>query len=54
MIRSESGNALFYILIGVVLFAALGMAVSSSMRGGGNAEAIQEDRAKILSDELLN
>ncbi len=50
--NAESGNVLFIILIAIALFAALSFAVSNIMRSG-NAEAISEQRASILADEIL-
>ena len=49
----ESGNVLFLILIGVALFGALSFTVANIMRSG-NPEAIGEQRASILADEILN
>lgn len=51
--RNESGNVLFFILIGVVLFAALSYTVSNMMRGG-SAETIQAERAKVLAGEIID
>lgn len=50
--KAESGNVLFIILIAIALFGALSFAVSNMMRSG-NAEAISEQRASILADEIL-
>ncbi|MCB9963730.1 MAG: hypothetical protein H6855_01325 [Rhodospirillales bacterium] len=47
----ERGNVLFYILIGVALFAALSMAVSYSGQSGGGA--ITEEKASILASEVM-
>lgn len=48
---SESGNVLFYILIAVVLLAALSYAISESTRG--NVQQLSEDRARIYAAEIL-
>ena len=50
----ERGSALFYILIAVVLFAALSYTVSNMMRGDSSAEMVGEERAKVLASEILN
>lgn len=49
-LSSESGSALFYILIGIVLFAALSFTVSQINRGGGdiNRELYQLQGSEIL------
>lgn len=52
-VRAESGNILFIILVAIALFGALSFAVSNMMRSG-NAEAITEQKASILADEMLN
>lgn len=49
----ERGNVLFYILIAVVLFAALGFTVSNMMRGG-NADMIGEENAGLYAGEILD
>lgn len=49
--RGESGNVLFYILIAIVLLAALSYAVSSSSRSGSGD--ISNERAKLAASELL-
>lgn len=51
--QAEKGSVLFYILIAVVLFAALSYSVGTMMRGGGENQVGQE-RAKILAAEVLN
>lgn len=51
--QSESGNVLFYILIAVVLFAALNFTVGNMMRGG-NADMIGEEQAKLYAGEILD
>ncbi len=51
MRRSERGNALMYVLIGVVLFAALGYALSQSSRG--STSALTEERTKLAASEII-
>lgn len=51
--QKERGSVLFYILIGVVLFAALSYTVSGMMRGG-DATMINEERSKLLAGEILD
>lgn len=49
--NSQNGSILFYILIAVILFAALSYAVSTMMRGaGGSASKEQES---LQADEVL-
>lgn len=47
----ESGNALFYILIGAALFAALGFAISQS--SSGSSMALAKERSNIAAAEIL-
>jgi len=49
--NNESGNVLFYILIAVVLIAALSYAVTRSNQGGGGA--VSEEKAKLAASELI-
>lgn len=51
--RAQAGSALFIILIAVTLFAALSYVVAQMMRGG-SAEAITEEKANLMADEILN
>ncbi len=51
--QAERGSALFYILIGIVLFAALSYSVSSMM-SGGSAESIGQEQAKLFGGEVLD
>ncbi len=48
---SQRGSVLVYILIAVALFAALGFAVSTMMRGSGN---IGDEKGGILVSEILS
>jgi len=52
--KNQRGNVLIYILIAVVLFAALGFTLSRSMRGDSDAGALSDDRADMLAQELIN
>lgn len=47
----QSGNVLFLVLIGVVLFAALSYAIMASNRGGG--KDLSDDKAKLAAAEIL-
>lgn len=47
----ESGNVLFYILIAVILLAALTYAVAQS--GRGSVSQISEEKSKLLASEIL-
>jgi hypothetical protein len=49
----QRGSALFVILVGVVLFAALSYTVAQMMRGG-NPMIINEEKSRLYADELLN
>lgn len=51
--ENERGSVLFYILIAVVLFAALSYTVGGMMRGG-DATMITEERSKLLAGEILD
>ncbi len=51
MIRDQSGNVLFYILIGVALLAALSYTVAQTNRGG--AEGIGKEKAAIVASEII-
>ena len=49
--HTEQGNALFYILIAVALLAALSYSVANS--GRGNVAQLNEDRARLYANELI-
>ncbi len=49
---SQSGNVLFYILLCIALFAALGYAFSRGSTGG--AQAISDEKAKLYASEIIN
>jgi hypothetical protein len=49
--NSQNGNVLFYILIAVVLLAALSFAVMQS--GRGNISAVTEEKARMLATEII-
>lgn len=48
---AESGNVFFYIMVAIVLFAALSYAVSQSNRG--SVSAMSEEQAKLAATEIL-
>lgn len=56
ILSSEKGSALFFILIAVVLFAALSYAVSNMMRGGmsGGSTSISQEKTNIYAGEVLD
>lgn len=49
----ERGSAIFLILIGIVMFAALSFVVGGMLRGG-NTDMIDEEKAKLYAGEILN
>jgi len=51
MIRNQSGNVLFYILIGVTLLAALSYTVAQTNRGG--AQSVSKEKAGIVASEVI-
>lgn len=52
--RSQHGNALFIILIGIGLFAALSYAVSQMLNGGGTTGSITKETAALKATEILD
>lgn len=51
--QKQNGNALFIILIGIVLFGALSFVVSQMMQGGGGAN-INDERVNLEAQSLLS
>lgn len=51
--RSESGNALVYVLIAIVLFAALSFTLSRNS-DTGEAGGLAEDRAEIYASQIIS
>ncbi|MCB1783020.1 MAG: hypothetical protein KDI13_03420 [Alphaproteobacteria bacterium] len=51
MMRGQSGNVLFYILIAVGLLAALSYVVAQSSRG--SVTRLSEDKARLYASEIL-
>ena len=49
---SEKGSVIFFILIGVALFAALSYSVASMIRQG-SPEMITEQKAQLMADEIM-
>ena len=50
--KNESGNAIFIILIAIVLFAALGGAITYSSRSAGGD--ISKEEARVLATEVIS
>lgn len=50
--KAESGNALLYILIAVILLAALSLAVAQS--GRGNINQVSAEKIKLYASELID
>ncbi len=53
-LQNQTGSAIFYILIAVALFAALGFTVSNMMRGSGFSSTISAEKQGILAAEILS
>lgn len=51
--NDQSGNVLFYILIAVALFGALGFAVSGMLRSG-NDTSLSSEQAKLAASEIID
>lgn len=49
--HAERGNVLFYILIAIVLLAALSFAVANSMRG--NVTQLSSEQARLVATEMI-
>ena len=52
MIKEQSGNVIYYVLIAVALLAALSYVVAQSGRGGFSS--ITKDRAGLIASEILD
>jgi len=52
-ISHERGSAIFMILIGIALFAALSYTVGNMMRSG-DAQAVPEEKAKVYAAQLVD
>lgn len=52
MIKEQSGNVIYYVLIAVALLAALSYVVAQSGRGG--VSSITKDRAGLIASEILD
>lgn len=50
--RSEGGSVVVWILVGIALFAALSLAVTRGMRGGGEGK-VAEDMARARAVDIL-
>ncbi len=51
MMRDQSGNVLFYILIAVALLAALSYTVAQTNRGG--AQSVSREKSAIIASEII-
>jgi hypothetical protein len=52
MIRNQSGNVIFYVLIAVALLAAMSYVVAQSGRGG--VGSLSSDKAALYADEIIS
>lgn len=50
----ESGSALFFIFIAIILFAALSFGVANIMRSGDSASVIPREKLKLYAAEIMN
>ncbi len=53
-VRREAGNALFYVLLGVVLFAALSFIITRQTGNDGLTEQLADDKANIIASQMIN
>ncbi len=51
---AEKGNALFYVLLGVVLFAALSFIITRQTGNDGLTEQLADDKADIIASQMIN
>jgi hypothetical protein len=50
----QNGNALFYVLLGVVLLAALSYTITRQNVSGGAAQQLSDQQAEIYAAQLIN
>lgn len=54
MTHKSSGNILIYVLIAVVLFAALSFALTKQLGNGGMTGTLDTNKARLRAEEMIN